>query len=68
MSEELIDMVLADAGERMDDAVAAAKREFSTVPAADGGTPPGTCQARGVDGGGFPQPGPGSAPPGSQGS
>ena len=31
MSEELIDMVLADAGERMDEAVAAARREFSTV-------------------------------------
>ena len=31
MSEELIGMVLADAGERMDEAVAAAKREFSTV-------------------------------------
>ena len=31
MSEELIDMVLADAGERMDDAVTAARREFSTV-------------------------------------
>lgn len=31
MSEELIEMVLADAGERMDDAVAAARREFSTV-------------------------------------
>ena len=31
MSEELIGMVLADAGERMDDAVAAARREFSTV-------------------------------------
>jgi ribosome recycling factor len=31
MSEELIGMVLADAGERMDEAVAAARREFSTV-------------------------------------
>ncbi|MCY4421802.1 MAG: ribosome recycling factor [Acidimicrobiaceae bacterium] len=31
MSEELIGMVLADAGERMDEAVAAAKRDFSTV-------------------------------------
>ena len=31
MSEELIAIVLADAGERMDEAVAAAKREFSTV-------------------------------------
>ena len=31
MSEELIGIVLADAGERMDEAVAAAKREFSTV-------------------------------------
>ncbi len=31
MSEELIDMVLADAGERMDEAVAAARRDFSTV-------------------------------------
>ena len=31
MSEELIDMVLADAGERMDEAIAAARREFSTV-------------------------------------
>ena len=31
MSEELIEMVLADAGERMDEAVAAAKRDFSTV-------------------------------------
>ncbi|MCY4175589.1 MAG: ribosome recycling factor [Acidimicrobiaceae bacterium] len=31
MSEELIGMVLSDAGERMDEAVAAARREFSTV-------------------------------------
>ncbi len=31
MSEELIGMVLADVGERMDEAVAAARREFSTV-------------------------------------
>ncbi len=31
MSEELIGMVLADAGERMEEAVAAARREFSTV-------------------------------------
>ena len=31
MSEELIGMVLADAGERMDEAVAAARRDFSTV-------------------------------------
>ena len=31
MSEELIELVLADAGERMDEAVAAARREFSTV-------------------------------------
>lgn len=31
MSEELIEMVLTDAGERMDSAVAAARREFSTV-------------------------------------
>ena len=31
MSEELIGMVLAEAGERMDEAVAAAKRDFSTV-------------------------------------
>ncbi len=31
MSEELIELVLADANERMDEAVAAARREFSTV-------------------------------------
>ena len=31
MSEELIGIVLEDAGERMDEAVAAARREFSTV-------------------------------------
>ena len=31
MSDELIEMVLADAGERMDEAVAAARRDFSTV-------------------------------------
>ncbi len=31
MSEELIGMVLADADERMDEAVTSAKREFSTV-------------------------------------
>ena len=31
MSEELIDMVLADASERMDEAVVAARRDFSTV-------------------------------------
>ncbi len=31
MSEELIGMVLADASERMDEAVTSAKREFSTV-------------------------------------
>lgn len=31
MSEELIDMVLTDAGERMDAAVVAARRDFSTV-------------------------------------
>ena len=31
MSEELIGIVLADAGERMNEAVAAARREFSTV-------------------------------------
>ena len=31
MSEELIGIVLADIGERMNEAVAAAKREFSTV-------------------------------------
>lgn len=31
MSEELIDMVLADVGERMDEAVAAARRDFSSV-------------------------------------
>ncbi len=31
MSEELIEVVLADAGERMDEAVAAARRDFSTV-------------------------------------